>query len=105
MIKRNQYFKNLPNTKKMIKNITDAPDGDSKIDANDYAADAPNNVDDYAGSTYSRIYPHSLRNHNNYPDAADNDSASPKILNPLNLSYIPNLNAELNPGQWLNLKN
>ena len=41
-------------TKHPFKNISDAPNGDSKIAADDDAADAPNTADNDAGSTDSK---------------------------------------------------
>ena len=52
--KRNKYFKNVHNTKKNIKNITDAPDGDANIYADGVAADLPNTADDDTGSIDSK---------------------------------------------------
>ena len=63
--------------KKSLKKITDAPDGDAKIVADDNSADAPNTSDDDAGSTDSQTSPYSLRNRNHSLDAADGDYASP----------------------------
>ena len=40
--------------KKYLKNITDAPDSDAKIAAENDSADAPNTADDDAGSTESK---------------------------------------------------
>ena len=76
MRKCDKYFKNVHNTKKPIKNITDAPNGDAKIVADDDVADAPNTADDDSGSTNSKTSQYSLRNQNNAPDSADDDVAS-----------------------------
>ena len=54
MIKRNKYSKKNHNTKKNIKNITDAPDGDANIYADGVAADFPNTADDDTGSIDSK---------------------------------------------------
>ena len=54
MRKRNQYLKNIHNTKKTFKNITDAPDGDYKIAADNNAAYSCNTADNDGGSTESK---------------------------------------------------
>ena len=77
MIKRNQYFKNAHHTKKTDKNITDAPDSDAKIDADDDAADSPNTADNDAGSTDSKESTYSPRNHNHAPNSSDDDATYP----------------------------
>ena len=48
-------------TPKRYKNVNNAPNGDTKIVADDYATDAPNNSDDDAGSTDSKTSPYSLK--------------------------------------------
>ena len=75
--KRNPYFKSLPRTKKIFKNITDSPDSDSKITADDDADDAPNTADDYAGSTESKISPYYFRDCNHALDDDDDDADPP----------------------------
>ena len=44
-------FSKMRTTPKIIKNITDAPNGDVKFSAGDYSADTPNTADYDAGST------------------------------------------------------
>ena len=86
MRKHNQSFKNFHNTKNILKNITDAPNGDAIIVADNDDTDDPNNSDDDAGSTDSKKSPYSLIKPNHAPDAADDDvafpddSASPKYI-------------------------
>ena len=77
MRKIHQYFKNDHSTKNLFKYITDEPNGDAKIITDDDASDDPNTDDDDAGFTDSKTPPYSLRNRNDAPDAADDDSASP----------------------------
>ena len=87
--KHNKYFKNAHYTQKNPqKKITDAPNGDEKIVADDDAADAPNTDDDDTGSTDSKTPSYSLRNCNHAPDASDyDDSSPPDDLPPHSLIY------------------
>ena len=82
-----------PTPKKSFKNITDAPDGDAEIAADNDVSDARNTADCGTGSTYSKLSPYSLRNLNHYPDADDynaaspNDAASPNSLIDSKIKY------------------
>ena len=66
--------------KKPIKKITDDPDGDVKIAADDDADEAPNTADNDAVSTDSKKSPYSSRNLNHAPDTNADNAASPNSL-------------------------
>ena len=76
--------------KNHLKNITDAPDGDAEIAADNDVSDARNTADCGTGSTYSKLSPYSLRNLNHYPDADDYDAASPNDSASPNDAASPN---------------
>ena len=66
-----------PTPKKSFKNITDAPNGDAKIAADDDASDSPNTADNDYDLLEYKIYLCSLVNFNHSIDAVYGDSASP----------------------------
>ena len=86
--------------KRTIKNIIDALDGDSKIAVDDAATDSLNTADNDAGSIDSRnthIYWETVI----MPPIMLMMMLPPTgILTSPYLSYIPNLNIKLTPGQW-----
>ena len=92
-----------PQHQKKLK-ITDAPGGDSKIIADNYAADATNAVYDDAGSTDSKTSPYSLINLKHAPNSAYYDAASPNDAASPDSLIDSILKRKIDPRSMINLK-
>ena len=95
----------MPTTPQKKLKITDAPGGDSKIIADNYAADATNAVYDDAGSTDSKTSPYSLINRNRAPNSADYNAASPNYAASSNSLIESKLKRKIDPRSMIKLKN